>query len=89
LNSEFLKAPSSHCYQSTLVTVTFIGQKFSLSQSQINLHITAISNFSLKTGETIRFAENIASSPVFFLTVFDLTPLNVFSHFHILQNSPD
>ena len=28
LESEFFKNPSSHCYQSKLVTATFIGQMF-------------------------------------------------------------
>ena len=60
LNRKFLKAPSSHCYQSTLVTVSFIGQMFYLSQSEFRFHIiTVASNFGI--GKTISFAENIAS----------------------------
>jgi len=43
----FKKVPSSHCYQCTLVTVTFIGQMFYLGQSEISFHIImAESNFS-------------------------------------------
>jgi hypothetical protein len=34
----FFVAPCSHCYQSTLVTVTFIGHMFSLSQSKISFY---------------------------------------------------
>jgi hypothetical protein len=34
----FFVAPCSHCYQSTLVTVTFIGHMFSLSQSEISFY---------------------------------------------------
>ena len=52
LNSEFLKVPSSHCNQSTLVTVTFIGQILYLSQSEISFNIiNAESNFGVETDE--------------------------------------
>jgi hypothetical protein len=53
-NSEFLKVPS---HQSTLVTVSFIGQMLYLSHSEISLHIiTAESNFGVETAETTIFA---------------------------------
>lgn len=62
LNSEFLKTSSSHCYQSTLVTVLLIGLTFYLSQSEISFHIiTDYSNFEVGTLETICFAENNTS----------------------------
>ena len=61
-NSEFLKVPSSHCYQSILVIVIFIDQMFRLGQSEISFHIIMVeTNFGVRTRESIRFAENIAS----------------------------
>jgi hypothetical protein len=52
--------------KSILETVTFIGQKFYLSQSKIKFHIIATkSKFGVRTGETIHFAENIDSLPIF------------------------
>lgn len=65
-NSEFSKI--SHCYQSTLVPVTFNGQMFYLSQSQknqISYHQDGIFLFGMGTGETISFAKNIISLPIF------------------------
>lgn len=44
-------------HQSTLVTVSFIGQMLYLSNSEIGLHIiTAESNFGVETAETTFFA---------------------------------
>ena len=66
MNSEFFNVPSSHCYQSTIVTVTFIGHMFYLSQSEINFYIiTAESNFEVRTGETIRCFLNIVFLQIF------------------------
>ena len=60
-----LKKNSSHCYQSTLVTVTFIAQMFSLSQSEISFDIMAELTYGVRISETIHFAENIASLLIF------------------------
>jgi len=39
---------------------------FYLSQSEIKFHIIATkSKFGVRTGETIRFAENVDSLPIF------------------------
>ena len=61
-----LKKNSSHCYQSTLVTVTFIAQMFSLSQSEISFDIImAELTYGVRISEAIHFAENIASLLIF------------------------
>jgi hypothetical protein len=63
--------PSSHSTllprdKGILETVTFIGQMFYLSQSEIKFHnIATKSKFGVRTGETICFAENVDSLPIF------------------------
>jgi hypothetical protein len=58
--------------------VTFIGQMFYLSQSEISFHIITVeSNFGVGTVQTISFAENMPPSNSF---------LNKFTCFKKLPN---
>ena len=83
LNSEFLKVPSSCSYRSTLVTVTFIGQMFYPSQSEISFHI--IKRNLILQSETLKLSVEKSFLHQFY-TVFDLIPSIFFStNLQILQ----
>jgi hypothetical protein len=48
------------------IDLLFIGQMFYLSQSEIKFHnIATKSKFGVRTSETICFAENVDSLPIF------------------------
>ena len=82
LNSEFLKVSSSCSYRSTLVTVTFIGQMFYPSQSEISFHI--IKRNLILQSETLKLS--VEKSLLHQFYSFRPHPLDFFStNLQILQ----
>ena len=74
LNSEFLKAPLSHCYQSPLITATFIGQLVYLMSNRISLHIITMESKSWNLWNYLFYWKHCFFTD--FYMVFD--PLNFF-----------
>jgi len=67
LNSDLLKAPNPHCYQTTLVAINVIGQMCYFSQSEISFHIIIVeSNFGVGAGNDVFLNEQLLVGSIFF-----------------------